>query len=389
MEEKIKNKKRGKAFLLSTLIAVVSLILGIIGGVGGVLLLGANNGEYAKKLGIESVEIPTTRTEKIIVEESNAIISATEKVSSSVVSIISKQVYQDVFGRTLEADGAGTGFIITSDGLIVTNKHVVSSEDTQYTVVLADGTSYDAEVKSKDPFNDLAVLKIDAKNLPVVELGDSDQLQVGQWVVAVGNALGQYKNTVTAGIISAKNRDVEATTSGTTGAETLSDMLQTDTAINPGNSGGPLVNLAGQVIGINTAVATDAQGIGFAIPINVAKSAIESIKNTGKIVRPYLGVRYVAVTKDIAEQNNLPYEYGAIVIRGSGIGQVAVVPGSPAGKAGLEENDIILEVDGERIDADTTLLSLIQKYAVGDEIELKIFHDDTEKTINVTLEEMD
>ncbi len=388
MDEKLKNRRRGKSFLLSVLIVVISLVVGMIGGVSGIILLGANDGEYAKKIGIENVEIPTTRTEKIIVEESNAIISATEKVSPSVVSVISKQVYQDVFGRTLEASGAGTGFIITSDGLIITNKHVVSSENTEYTVVMADGKSYDAEVKSRDPFNDLAVLKIDAKNLPVVELGDSDQLDVGQWVVAVGNALGQYKNTVTAGIISAKNRDVETAATASLAAETLSDMLQTDAAINPGNSGGPLVNLLGQVVGINTAVATDAQGIGFAIPINVAKSAIDSIKDTGKIIRPYLGVRYVAVTKDIAEQNDLPYEYGAIIIRGSGIGQVAVVPGSPADKADLEENNIILEVDGERIDANITLLALIQKYSVDDEVELKIYDDGEERYIRVTLEEM-
>jgi len=389
MEENSKNKRRGKSFLLSVLVVVISLVVGMIGGVSGIILLGANDGEYAKKIGIESVQIPTTKTEKIIIEESNAIISASDKVSPSVVSVISKQVYQDVFGRTLEADGAGTGFVITSDGLIITNKHVVSSEETEYTVVMADGKSYDAEVKSRDPYNDLAVLKIDAKNLPVVDLGDSDQMQVGQWVVAVGNALGQYNNTVTAGIVSAKNRDVETTATSSSAAETLSDMLQTDAAINPGNSGGPLVNLAGQVVGINTAIASDAQGIGFAIPINTAKSAIESIKNTGKIVRPYLGVRYVAVTKDIAEQNNLSYEYGAIVIRGSGIGQVAVVPSSPADKAGIVENDIILEVDGERVDADTTLLSLIQKYKVGDKVELKISSKGTEKTVNVTLEEME
>jgi len=388
MDDKKKNRRKGKSFLLSVLIVIISLVVGMIGGVSGIILLGANDGEYARKIGIESVNIPTTTIEKIIIEESNAIIDASNKVSPSVVSIVSKQVYQDMFGRTLEASGAGTGFVITSDGLIITNKHVVSSKDTQYKVVMADGKSYDAEVKSRDPYNDLAVLKIDAKNLPVVELGDSDQLQVGQWVVAVGNALGQYQNTVTSGIISAKNRDVETAATASTAAETLSDMLQTDTAINPGNSGGPLVNLAGQVVGINTAVATDAQGIGFAIPINLAKSAIDSIKNTGRIVRPYLGVRYVAVTKDIAEQNNLPYEYGAIVIRGLGIGQVAVVPGSPADKADMVENDIILEVDGERVDADATLLSLIQKYSVGDAVELKVYHDGQEKNVKVTLEEM-
>jgi serine protease Do len=223
--------------------------------------------------------------------------------------------------------------------------------------------------------------------LPVVELGDSDELKVGQWVVAVGNALGQFQNTVTAGIVSAKGRQIQASDSDGTSTETLSNLLQTDTAINSGNSGGPLVNLKGQVIGINTAVASGAQGIGFAIPINEAKSAIESIKKTGKIVRPYLGVRYQTVTPEIAKANNLSVDYGAIVLRGTGLTAFAVVPGSPADKAGIIENDIILEVNGDKIDADHSLVSLIQQYQVGDEVELKVLSKAKEKTVKVNLEE--
>ncbi|HPL01560.1 MAG TPA: trypsin-like peptidase domain-containing protein, partial [bacterium] len=257
-----------------------------------------------------------------------------------------------------------------------------------YSVILSDGKNYDAKVQSIDPLNDLAVVKIDARNLPVVELGDSDQLVVGQWVVAVGNALGKYQNTVTVGIVSAKERQVEASDPSSGSTESLQGMLQTDAAINSGNSGGPLVNLHGQVVGINTAVASNAQGIGFAIPINAAKKAIDSIKKSGKIIRPYLGVRYLPITPDLAKTSNLKYDYGALVIKGNGLGQVAVIPGSPADKAGIVENDIILEINGQRINSESSLSSLLQRHDVGNTITLKIFHDDGERDVKVTLEEM-
>jgi len=385
------KKYRGRPFGLAAVVVFVSLIVGLVGGLGSIYLLSYDNGNLAEKLGVKNaVELPisTTTTEKIVLEESNAIIETSGKVSPSVVSVVSKQVYQDLFGRTYESSGAGTGFIITSDGLIITNKHVVSDENTEYTVVLADGKSYDAKVQSRDPYLDFAVIKIEAKDLPVVELGDSDNMEIGQWVVAIGNALGQFQNTVTVGVISAKNRQINASDSTGQNSETLDNLFQTDAAINSGNSGGPLVNLSGQVVGINTAMASNAQGIGFAIPINTVKGAIESIKQTGKIVRPYLGVRYVMVTKDISEQNNLSVDYGALVVRGSSLGQVAVVPGSPADKAGLLENDIILEVNGERVDSDHGLVSLISQYKVGDQITLKILSKGNEKTAKVTLEEL-
>jgi len=372
------------------LVVIFSLLFGAIGGVGGIILL-SSNGELAKKLGLSKfseLSIPTTRTEKLVIEESNAIIDATNKVASSVVSVTQKSTVQDVFGNLYQSEGAGTGFIITSDGLILTNKHVASDQNATYSVVTVDGKIYDAKVQSVDPFNDLAVLKIDARNLPVVEFGDSDQLQVGQWVVAVGNALGKFQNTVTAGVVSAKDRKIEASDSNnSSNTETLSNLLQTDAAINPGNSGGPLVNLKGQVVGINTAVAAGAQGIGFAIPINEAKSAVDSIKKSGRIIRPYLGVRYVQITPDLAKENNLPASYGALIARGSNITQFAIVPGSPADKAGLKENDIILEVNGEKIDENHSLISMVQGYQVGDEIELKVLSQGKEKTVKVKLEE--
>lgn len=385
------SRSKSKPFGLAAVVVLVSLIIGLVGGIGSIYLLAYNNGSIAKKLGLESstkLPISTTSTEKVVLEESNAIIDASNKVSPAVVSIVSKQVLQDIFGRTYEASGAGTGFIITNDGLIVTNKHVVADENTQYSVVLADGTTYDATVQSRDTYLDFAVVKINAKDLPVVELGDSDAMQVGQWVVGIGNALGQFQNTVTAGIVSAKNRQISASDSNGQSSETLDNLIQTDAAINSGNSGGPLINLKGQVIGINTAVASSAQGIGFAIPINSVKGAIDSIKKTGRIVRPYLGVRYVAVTADIAKQNNLSVDYGALVVRGSGLAQVAVVPGSPADKAGIVENDIILEINGQKIDENHGLVSQVSQFNVGDKINLKVLSKGKEKTVTVTLEEM-
>lgn len=379
-----KTSKAGK-FLLTVLLVVLIFFSGAVGGIGGVIILSSNNSAFAKKLGLPNLSIPTVSTQKITVQESSAIIDATKKVANSVVSITLKSTAQNIFGQTYQTSAAGTGFIITSDGLILTNKHVASDKTAAYTIVTYDGKAYDAKIQSLDPIYDLAVMKIDARNLPVVDLGDSNDLQVGQWVIAVGNALGQFSNTVTAGIISGKGRQIDASSETGTNAETLSGLLQTDAAINPGNSGGPLVNLAGQVVGINTAVASGAQGIGFAIPINSAKADIDSIKSTGAIVRPYLGVRYVEITPDVAKANNLSVNYGAL-IQGSGFTSPAIVSGSPAEKAGLKTGDIILEVNGTKIDQSNSLLTLIQQHKVGDTITLKIMSGSATKDVKVTLE---
>ncbi|MEI8143042.1 MAG: trypsin-like peptidase domain-containing protein [Candidatus Berkelbacteria bacterium] len=384
------QKKKSIVSVVGGVLIVVSLLFfGAVGGVGGILLLSAKDNTLAKKLGIDTskISIPTTKTEKIVVEESNAIIDTTNKISPSVVSILLKSQSTDIFGQTVQSTGAGTGFIITSDGLILTNKHVAADLTAAYTVVTSDGKTYDAKVQSQDTFSDLAVLKIDARNLPVVELGDSDQLKVGQWVIAVGNALGQFQNTVTAGVVSAKNRSITASDSAGSSSEALTNLLQTDAAINPGNSGGPLVNLAGQVVGINTATASGAQGIGFAIPINDAKKAIDSIRTSGRIIRPYLGVRYVELSKVISDKYGLPVSAGAWVKNGSTVFEAAVVPGSPADKAGIVENDIVTEINGTKIDENNSLISLVQKYNVGDEITLKVLSKGVEKTVKVKLEE--
>lgn len=370
-----------KKFGLIAMIALGVLIIltGALGGAGAVYFL------QKKNVNLSSITT-TVKKENIVLEESSAFIDVAKKVKPAVVSITTSQNVQDLFGSIYEQKGGGTGFIITSDGLIVTNKHVVES-GSKFTVITTDGQSYPAEVKAIDPSNDLAVIKIEAKGLPVADLGDSSKLDVGQWVVAIGNALGEYQNTVTVGVVSAKDRSLTA--QGSNGSEKLEGLLQTDAAINSGNSGGPLVNLAGEVVGINTAVAAKgtAEGIGFAIPINTVNSAIESVKKTGKIIRPFLGVNYLTITKDIAKTANLSVDHGALVYRGTDYGSVAVLPGSPADKVGIVENDIIVAINEEKISENYSLRSIISQYKPGDEVEVTFLHQGEEKKVKVKLEE--
>ncbi|MFW0837590.1 MAG: S1C family serine protease [Candidatus Komeilibacteria bacterium] len=281
--------------------------------------------------------------------------------------------------------GAGSGFIISADGLILTNRHVVEDVTADYTVTTADGITYEATVLGRDTFNDLAIIKIDGKNLPVLKLGDSDKVQIGETVVAIGNALGEYSNTVTTGIVSGLGRDVVAGNGQS--SEKLAGVIQTDAAINPGNSGGPLINMHGDVIGINTAMNSQGQLIGFALPINTAKQVVDSVKQYGRIVRPFLGVRYVMINDHIAQQNSLEIKYGALIARGQSQAELAVMPGSPADKAGLVENDIILEINDVKLDENNTLAEQIAKFQPHDIITLKVYHRGDYKTVKVELAE--
>ncbi|MBI2589930.1 trypsin-like peptidase domain-containing protein [Candidatus Berkelbacteria bacterium] len=366
----------------------LSLLMGFLGSVAGFLLL--TNDAVATKLGLNTdagIDLGLGKTERVVLEESSKVIDSVAKVSPAVVSISTTRNIQDLFGRMIEQKGGGTGFIITSDGLIVTNKHVVSETGATYTVFTSDGRDFEAKVLAQDPLNDLAVVKIEATGLPVVELGSSTDLKIGQHVIAIGNALGEFNNSVTLGVISAKERQITAAGGGV--EESLSGLLQTDAAINPGNSGGPLVNLSGQVVGINTAVAGGAENIGFAIPIDVVKKAIESIKATGEIKRPMLGVRYIPVTKELAKVNQLPADYGVWVLPGSTRGDVAVLPGSPADKAGLEENDIITEINDQRVDENHTLVARLADFKPGDKVTLTVIQAGETKKIEVTLGELE
>ncbi|MBI2327370.1 trypsin-like peptidase domain-containing protein [Candidatus Curtissbacteria bacterium] len=345
------------------------------------------------KIPQSSIEPKTQAQIQKVVEEESAVIDVVEKVSPSVVSIAveSRQLLLDPFfgiprqGQRQQS-GIGTGFVVRSDGLIVTNKHVVSQEAEKYIAIIRsnDGGEKKYEVKKihRDPFNDLALLQVDPSTssgqvLKAVELGDSEHLKVGQSVVAIGNALGQFANTVTVGIVSGLGRGVVPIDPLTGVAERLDDLIQTDAAINPGNSGGPLVNIAGQVIGINTAVAS-AENIGFAIKVNIAKQLIEDFSSSGgKIVRPFLGIRYSHISRETALLNEVPE--GELVRE--------VVGGSAADKAGIEVGDIITQFDGQKLTDETSLSKLIREKKVGDVVKVRVFRGGQTLDLTVTLGE--
>ncbi len=342
-----------------------------------------------------------------------AIIDSVQSASPSVVSIvISKNlpIYEQQFinpfgnlpdfgspfnfqipqyvqkGTEYQEVGAGSGFIVTEDGLVLTNKHVVSDKTADYTVLTNDGNKYTAKVLALDPVQDLAIIKIQSdKKFPAIKIGDSSGIQIGQGAIAIGNALGQFSNTVSVGVVSGLGRTVSA--SGGQGfSEKLEGIIQTDAAINPGNSGGPLINLKGEVIGINTAMADGAQSIGFAIPINIAKKDIDQIIKTNKITYPFLGVRYVLVDEKIKQKYHLPVDYGALVLKGSN-GEPALVEGSAAQKAGVKEKDVLLEFNGEKITQDNSLEKIVIKYNPGDNADIKILRDGKETHINFVIGE--
>jgi len=303
------------------------------------------------------------------------------RVSPSVVSISTdvESARGNVIGQ-----GAGTGVIVSTSGYIMTNKHVIDGASS-VAVTTTSGDIYErVQVIGSDPLNDIAFLKIDKPNdLQPAKLGNSSTLDIGQNVFAIGNSLGEYKNTVTSGIVSGLNRPVAAASSDGTSAETLSDLIQTDAAINPGNSGGPLVNRAGQVIGINTAVASDAQGIGFAIPINATKGILASVLESGKLERAYIGVRYVEITPAIAKERKLDVKQGALVLGDRNTS--AVVSGGPADEAGIRSEDIITKIGDMTVGEDGGITSIIGGYKPGDSVKVTFLREGKEQTTDVKL----
>ncbi len=430
---KIKNLRikcpkfwRNRVFLIVILTILISSLFGFLAGTISGSYFYSEVKDYLSKLNIEIPEQKIIEKETIIEKEyvpqttqEEKIIQVVENVSPVVVSII---VTKDVkvleeywiypfeefpfqipeYRERIEKKevGGGTGFIVSEEGLILTNSHVVSDEDADYTVFTNDGQKYPAQVLARDPFRDLAVIKIESKktidesgelnlkSFPTAKFGDSDRLQIGQTVIAIGNALGEFRNTVSVGVISGLGRTVTASGGGI--IETLEDVIQTDAAINKGNSGGPLLNLKGEVIGVNFAMAQAAENIGFAIPINKAKKDIEQVKTLGKIVYPYLGVYYCLITESAQKEYNLSVGYGAWVGRDKYCQpyEKGVVPGTAAEKAGLQNGDIILEFDGQIITAENSLAKIIMEYDPGDKIVLKILREGQEKIVQATLDEM-
>lgn len=402
-----------KHFRALSVIVVLAFLSGLGGGILGskLVISGGTAAVVSEKTSVE---------DHIYVEESETI-SAIDIVKPAVVSV---SVYKNVavsgnannlfnfdFGSFFNFQtpqnqeqavpeeqkteykqiAGGTGFIVTKEGLILTNKHVVQDEQADYEVTLSDGTVYDAEVVSRDPFDDIAVIKVvfgedqEKVDLPIAVLGDSEKLQVGQKVLAIGNALAEYENTVTLGIVSAKGRDVSAYNEGGGVVENLSGLIQTDAAINPGNSGGPLVNLRGEVIGMNVAVAQSANGIGFAIPVDDLKPILDSVEKNGEIVKPVLGVRFLMLDEKNAKEYDVSVTHGALLIGNDVGGQPAIIPGGSADEAGLKSMDVILEVDGKVINADNPLHRVVRSYAPGDEVKMKVLRDGKESEISVIL----
>lgn len=292
--------------------------------------------------------------------------------------------------------GGGSGFFVGSEGIILTNRHVIVSPDVDYTIITADEKEYKAEILARDPVHDVAIIKLKdtkGKKFSFLELGNSETIELGQSVIAIGNALGAFRNTVSTGVVSGLSRFITAHDGISGHAAELRGLVQTDAAINPGNSGGPLLDYDGKVIAINVAIVMGAQNIGFAIPISNARKDLKDLKKHGRIIQPFLGVRYIQINKALQEgfatrfNVRLPVDYGALVIREPGIGDPAVVPDSPAAKAGLTENDIILEFNKTKITEKHPLQELIHKHKPGDTMEMKVLRGEKIGTTTITLEE--
>jgi len=430
MPDKFENQIFSPSKLVAIAVMVV-LLSSIFGFAAGLLSLNyyPEVRDYLSKWGINlslghSTSTDTIVQESTIVEKESVlkqeqlVTKAVKDTSPSVVSIVITKdmpVYEKYYyspfgdlrfpqyrqeGTRQKEIGSGTGLIVSEEGMVLTNKHVVVDENANYTVLTNDGKKYSAEVIDTDPFQDIALLQIQGvRNLdeggqimeefPVANLGNSDKLQIGQSVLTIGNALGEFQNTVSVGVVSGLNRTITASGGGT--IQTMKGLIQTDAAVNQGNSGGPLVNLRGEVVGINTAMAQSAENIGFAIPINEAKRDIEQVKETGEITYPFLGIRYTMINESLQNRYDLEVGYGAWIGRNQ-VGQKvdqAVVEDSVADEAGLKAGDIILMFDGYKLTSSNSLADVIMKYKPGDKVQIKILRDGEQKTLQITLGKRD
>ncbi len=382
---------RIKKIIIGVAVAVV-VLSSIVGGAISDRLFGYR---ILDRFFPRSETIPAL-TSRLILTEESVVIDVVEKAGPSVVTIVIEKEQKEIspfaiefgpFGLNIPEvetetkqikENIGTGFIISQDGLIVTNKHVVINKEAKYKVLTKDDKEYEVSKIYRDPVNDLAILKLDgAVNLQPIKMGDSDKLKVGQFVITIGTALGEFKNTVTTGVISGLGRGITAGSAFEGFVERLDNVIQTDAAINPGNSGGPLLNSIGQVIGINVAIAAQGQNISFAIPINTIKEAIENFNRTGKFERAFLGIRYRLISRDIALMNDVP----------QGVYVVEVISGSAADEADIKVGDIITEFDDQKIrEEEKTLAELISKKKIGDTVKLKIWRDGQELEKKVVLQ---
>lgn len=383
MEKNTRTFSKTQKFLITFSIILVSLAA-VLGGAVADRIFGIRplDSYFPRNGQVESVSVSN------VVKEESVVIDVAEKSSPSVVTIAAETPrrkfleFSPFGGLDINEQGGqqdlATGFLVTPDGLIVTNKHVVSMQNVKYKVITKDNKEYVVKNIYRDPTNDLALIKIDIDDAPVLALGNSDNLKAGQFVVAIGTALGEYRHTVTTGVISGLGRGITAGSPFEGFVEQIDNVIQTDAAINPGNSGGPLLNSAGQVIGVSVAVAQGAQNVGFALPINIVKKSIDQFKQTGEFHRPFLGVRYMMITEEAAIQNEIPQ--GAYVQE--------VVQGSPAEKAGIKIQEIITKLNGDIVkEKDGGLAKLINNHKVGENIKLEVWKDRQTRNIEVILTE--
>jgi S1-C subfamily serine protease len=354
-------------------VLAVAIVAGILsGGLSAAAVSSLLRDEAARPA---SSQAPLgTNVGNVTIDESSAVINAVDRAMPAVVQIAT---------TSNGLQGLGSGFVFDSDGWILTNRHVVDNA-TSLTVILNDTTQLEGRVYGIDTLTDLAIVKVDASDLKTVTIGSSEDLKQGQLAVAIGNPLGEFENTVTTGIISGLGRQIIAGGAQSSSAERLSNLIQTDAAINPGNSGGPLLDSAGQVIGINTAVNQEANGIGFAIPIDVAKPIMAQALAGEELQRPWIGVYFVAITKQLATDEDLPVDEG-VLIESSSEQVPAIFPDSPAERAGLQPGDIVTAVNGDRVTATDDLAEHVLQHAPGDVITLHILRDGDERDVEVTL----
>lgn len=386
-------KKRLKSLPIKKLLIGLAILIVVIASIlGGAISDRLFGYKILDRFFPREGELTSLITRQRVLTEESVVIDVAERVSPSVVTVraskeqsVLSPIEIGPFGFTLPQEKTekveqdiGSGFIISNEGMVVTNKHVVSDSQAQYTIITNDDKEYEVKKIYRDPINDLAILKIDASGLKPVEMGDSDNLKVGQFVIAIGTALGEFRHTVTTGVISGLGRGITAGSPYEGYVEQLDNVIQTDAAINPGNSGGPLLNSAGQVIGVNVAVVAQGENIGFAIPINVIKEAIDNFNQTGQFARPFLGVRYRMISQDLALLNEVPQ--GAYIAE--------VVAGSAAEKAGIQEGDIIVKFNGQLVrEEDGGLAKLINQKKIGDKVKITIWRGGEEIELTVTLEE--
>lgn len=391
-EDKRENQGLSQvAFISAAVSAVVAVLVVLVFLATGVFSDVSNNEQTASSRAALSAQATDSTVVGVVESASPSVVSI---IVSKDVPVVERYFREGPFGFRLPQQrqegtqrrqiGSGSGFFVSEDGLIVTNRHVVSDEDASYSAVTSEGETYNLEVIGRDPFLDVAILKTQGGgDFPALEFGNSDNLQPGETVIAIGNALGELRNSVSVGVVSGLSRSIVA--GGLTGeGERLSQVIQTDAAINFGNSGGPLLGLSGQVMGVNVAIAQGSDNISFALPANLVKEVVDSVEEFGEIVRPFLGVQYLPITQEVAEARGLPVDRGALVV--SSGSSPAVVPGSAAAEAGIQNGDILLSFDGQQITADDELGIIIRNHQVGDTVSVTLLRGGEERQLEVELD---